>query len=96
MPFSGESWPERSANITMANYDYHESAFKEISGLAKNFVDRLLILQPEKRMKASIALNHQWILEGPPGGARAGHMKRARENLRSYLANHRARWQVST
>ncbi|XP_050361323.1 uncharacterized protein LOC126780714 [Nymphalis io] len=93
MPFSGDSWPERSANITMANYNYHESAFKEISDLAKDFVDHLLVLQPEKRMKASVALNHQWIVEGPPGGARAGHMKRAQENLKSYLANHRARWQ---
>ncbi|CAH2103685.1 unnamed protein product [Euphydryas editha] len=93
MPFSGDSWPERSANITMANYNYHESAFKEISDLAKNFVDRLLVLQPEKRMKSSVALNHQWIVEGPPGGTRAGRMKRAQENLKSYLANHRARWQ---
>ncbi|XP_039763638.1 uncharacterized protein LOC120636287 isoform X2 [Pararge aegeria] len=93
MPFSGDSWPERSANITKANYNYHETAFKDISDLAKDFVDHLLILQPENRMKAHNALNHRWIVDGPPKGAKAGHMKRTRQNLKSYLANNRARWQ---
>ncbi|XP_023937955.2 titin homolog [Bicyclus anynana] len=93
MPFSGDSWPERSANITKANYNYHESAFKDISDLAKNFVDHLLILQPERRMTAGDALNHRWIIEGPPKGAKSAYMKRTRQNLKSYLANNRARWQ---
>ncbi|XP_064293081.1 uncharacterized protein LOC128683315 isoform X2 [Plodia interpunctella] len=93
MPFAGDSWPERSANITRANYNYDETAFKDISDLAKDFVDHLLVLSGEKRMTASDALNHKWIVEGPPKGTKAGHMKRARENLKSYLANYRARWQ---
>ncbi|XP_041987324.1 titin-like [Aricia agestis] len=93
MPFSGDTWVQRSANITRANYNYSESDFVEISDLAKDFVDHLLVLQPKKRMSSTAALNHQWILEGPPDGAKAGHMKRARENLKSYLANYRARWQ---
>lgn len=94
MPFVGENWAQRSANITRAKYNYHESAFKEISDLAKDFVDHLLLLKPEYRMNASQALNHRWVREGPPCGAKAGHMKRTRENLKSYLANYRARWQV--
>ncbi|XP_032526663.1 muscle M-line assembly protein unc-89-like isoform X2 [Danaus plexippus] len=93
MPFVGENWAQRSANITRAKYNYHESAFKEISDLAKDFVDHLLLLKPEYRMNASQALNHRWVREGPPCGAKAGHMKRTRENLKSYLANYRARWQ---
>ncbi|KAM3968487.1 myosin light chain kinase, smooth muscle-like [Aphomia sociella] len=92
MPFAGDSWPERSANITRANYNYDETAFMEISDLAKDFVDHLLILVAGKRMSAAAALNHRWIVEGPKG-AKAGHMKRTRENLKSYLANYRARWQ---
>lgn len=93
MPFAGESWPERSANIIMTNYNYNERAFSEISDLAKDFVDHLLVLEPGKRMTASLALQHKWIVEGPPKGMKAGPMKRARENLKSYLANYRARWQ---
>ncbi|XP_031767470.2 uncharacterized protein LOC113519810 isoform X2 [Galleria mellonella] len=93
IPFAGDSWPERSANITMANYNYDETAFMEISDLAKDFVDHLLILIAEERMSAAAALKHPWILEGPPKGAKAGHMKKTRENLKSYLANYRARWQ---
>lgn len=95
MPFAGESWPERSANIIMANYNYEETAFSEISDLAKDFIDQLLVLDASKRMSADEALKHKWIVEGPPKGIRASHMKRARENLKSYLANYRARWQVS-
>ncbi|CAK1588428.1 unnamed protein product [Parnassius mnemosyne] len=93
MPFAGENWPERSANITGANYNYHDTTFDEISDLAKDFIDHLLILNPAGRMTASMALNHQWILNGPPKGRKAGHMKQARHNLKSYLANYRARWQ---
>ncbi|CAG5003253.1 unnamed protein product [Parnassius apollo] len=93
MPFAGEGWPQRSANITRANYNYRDPAFEEISDLAKDFVDRLLVLNPAGRMTASMALNHQWILDGPPKGTKAGHMKQARQNLKSYLANYKARWQ---
>ncbi|XP_060809710.1 titin [Amyelois transitella] len=93
MPFAGDTWPARSANITRANYNYDETAFKDISDLAKDFVDHLLILGAEKRMTAADSLNHRWIVDGPPKGAKAGHMRRARENLKSYLANYRARWQ---
>ncbi|XP_059055179.1 twitchin-like [Achroia grisella] len=93
MPFAGNTWLETSANITMANYNYNDTAFTEISDLAKDFVDSLIILVAEKRMSAADALNHQWIVEGPPKGASAGHMMRTRKNMKSYLANYRARWQ---
>ncbi|CAH2035689.1 unnamed protein product, partial [Iphiclides podalirius] len=91
-PFTGNTWPELSANITRATYNYDETAFKDVSDVAKNFVDSLLVLEPYGRMSATEALRHKWIVEGPPKGADAAHMTRARQNLKTYLADYRGRW----
>ena len=41
-PFAGESDAETFSNVTMAQYDFDEEEFEEISDDAKDFIDKLL------------------------------------------------------
>ncbi|KAG0312093.1 hypothetical protein BG000_006420, partial [Podila horticola] len=42
-------------------YKYEEAYWKDISPLAKSFIDSLLIVSAERRPTASQALNHPWF-----------------------------------
>ena len=46
-PFMGDTDLETMANVTIAEYDYEDEAFNEISDQAKEFVDQLLIKKKE-------------------------------------------------
>jgi len=39
----GETDIETMANVTIANYDFDDEAFNEISSEAKDFIQRLLV-----------------------------------------------------
>ena len=43
----GDTDLETMANVTIAEYDYEDEAFNEISEQAKQFVDQLLIKKKE-------------------------------------------------
>ncbi|CAK1553970.1 unnamed protein product [Leptosia nina] len=93
MPFNGPTWGEVVTAMTLAQYDYTDPAFKDISPLAKDFINKLLQPNPASRMTSSQALEHTWLKEGPP--STSNPMRRTRDNLRDYLANQRFRWQES-
>ncbi|KAG0344191.1 Calcium/calmodulin-dependent protein kinase type 1D, partial [Podila humilis] len=60
-PFWGEDQPALFENIISGEYQYEELYWKDISGLAKSFIDALLIRPAEKRPTASQALTHPWF-----------------------------------
>ncbi|CAO3619731.1 unnamed protein product [Cunninghamella echinulata] len=60
-PFYGEDQAELFQNIMSGNYEFDEEYWGEISDTAKEFVDRLLTFDPEKRITAKDALQHHWI-----------------------------------
>lgn len=95
MPFAGDSCLERSANIARANFNYNDSVFNDVSDMAKNFIDNLLVLNPDIRMDSTLALCHNWICQRPSNTEKSGEMHQTRQNLKSYLKNQRALWQVS-
>lgn len=43
----GDTDLETMANVTIAEYDYEDEAFDNISSDAKDFIDRLLIKEKE-------------------------------------------------
>lgn len=51
----------RYASILSGKYDYNEENFSLISDSAKDFIDKLLIVSPDKRMMAKEALQHPWL-----------------------------------
>ena len=46
-PFMGDTDLETMANVTIAEYDYEDEAFDNISADARDFIDRLLIKEKE-------------------------------------------------
>ncbi|XP_034159893.1 death-associated protein kinase 3 isoform X2 [Pangasianodon hypophthalmus] len=60
-PFLGETKQETLTNISAVNYDFDEEYFSNTSELAKDFIRRLLVKDPKKRMTIQDSLEHPWI-----------------------------------
>merc|ERR1712100_647202 len=65
-PFYNEHLPVLFEAIMKADYDYPEDYWDEISDTAKNFIDRLLVVDPTKRMTTGEALAHPWLAGKAP------------------------------
>ncbi|KAJ8362872.1 hypothetical protein SKAU_G00117030 [Synaphobranchus kaupii] len=60
-PFLGDSKQETLANISAVSYEFDEEYFSNTSELAKDFIRRLLVKDPKKRMTIDDTLQHPWI-----------------------------------
>ncbi|KFV80349.1 Death-associated protein kinase 1, partial [Struthio camelus australis] len=60
-PFLGETKQETLANVSAVNYEFEEEFFSSTSALAKDFIRRLLVKDPKKRMTIQDSLLHPWI-----------------------------------
>ncbi|XP_056153779.1 death-associated protein kinase 1 [Lampris incognitus] len=60
-PFLGDNKQETLANVSAVNYTFDEEFFSNTSALAKDFIARLLIKDPKKRMTIQDSLQHPWI-----------------------------------
>jgi calcium-dependent protein kinase len=61
MPFNANSNEEVFKKIQSGIFAYPKWAKTGISEQAKDFIERLLIVNPKKRMNAKQALSHEWI-----------------------------------
>ncbi|KAJ1059228.1 hypothetical protein K5549_008029 [Capra hircus] len=52
---------ETLANVSAVNYEFEEEYFSNTSALAKDFIRRLLVKDPKKRMTIQDSLQHPWI-----------------------------------
>ncbi|XP_026067132.1 death-associated protein kinase 1-like [Carassius auratus] len=60
-PFLGENKQETLANVSAVDYEFDEEFFSSTSALAKDFITRLLLKDPKKRMTILDSLQHPWI-----------------------------------
>lgn len=60
-PFVGADDFETMTNVSLAKFSFDYAPFEEISSLAKDFVENLLMKEPSKRLTAKNALNHEWL-----------------------------------
>uniref|UniRef100_A0A674PCM8 Death-associated protein kinase 1 n=1 Tax=Takifugu rubripes TaxID=31033 RepID=A0A674PCM8_TAKRU len=60
-PFLGDNKQETLANVSAVDYTFDEEFFSNTSILAKDFIARLLIKDPKKRMTIQDSLQHPWI-----------------------------------
>ncbi|KAG5847977.1 hypothetical protein ANANG_G00131990 [Anguilla anguilla] len=60
-PFLGDSKQETLANISAVSYEFDQEYFGSTSELAKDFIRRLLVKDPKKRMTIDDTLQHPWI-----------------------------------
>eukprot|EP01118_Nematostelium_gracile_P002192 TRINITY_DN1241_c0_g1_i1.p1 TRINITY_DN1241_c0_g1~~TRINITY_DN1241_c0_g1_i1.p1 ORF type:complete len:497 (+),score=186.11 TRINITY_DN1241_c0_g1_i1:111-1493(+) len=62
-PFYGDSQKELFENIMSGTYDFPDPEWTDVSDQAKNFIKKILVVDPEKRYNAEQALNDEWIKE---------------------------------
>ncbi|CAK9827176.1 Serine/threonine-protein kinase 17B [Anthophora retusa] len=79
-PFGGETDQETFQNICLSEVDFPEELFGDISAQAKDFVAKLLVLDPSARMTAKQCLRHDWLRGAPT---------QASPHLRRYLSKSR-------
>ncbi|KXS10116.1 Pkinase-domain-containing protein [Gonapodya prolifera JEL478] len=88
-PFGAEEQPKAFRNIQAGKYYYPQEIWTYISPEARSFVDKLLVVDPSKRLSAEEALRDPWIasertprsLTPRPGSRRA--LSQARSEPRS-------------
>ncbi|XP_063439026.1 serine/threonine-protein kinase H1 homolog [Mytilus trossulus] len=61
MPFDDENKTRLYRLILKAKYSYVGEHWKEVSDLAKEFINKLLTVDPADRMIATSALTHSWL-----------------------------------
>jgi len=91
-PFYGDTVPEIFEQIMEANFDYPEEYWGSVSKEAKDFINKLLVVDSDKRLSASDALRHPWLAAGAPHGTnkvlntnKFKEMAAERQNTRSKL-----------
>ncbi|RZF45815.1 hypothetical protein LSTR_LSTR011774 [Laodelphax striatellus] len=93
-PFMGETDVETMANVTIAQYDFDDDAFDDISDDAKDFISKLLMKNREQRLSASECLLHPWLRRKPPPPRNqpspptrriSGGLDSAKENMREFV-----------
>uniref|UniRef100_G3VX65 calcium/calmodulin-dependent protein kinase n=1 Tax=Sarcophilus harrisii TaxID=9305 RepID=G3VX65_SARHA len=67
MPFEDDNRSRLYRQILKGKYSYSGEPWPSVSNLAKDFIDRLLTVDPGARMTALQALKHPWV--GYPSGA---------------------------
>ncbi|XP_075903367.1 death-associated protein kinase 1 isoform X2 [Nelusetta ayraudi] len=60
-PFLGDNKQETLANVSAVDYSFDEEFFSNTSVLAKDFIARLLVKDPKRRMTIQDSLHHPWI-----------------------------------
>jgi len=63
-PFYGENLPDVFEQIMKADFDFPDPYWTEISADAKDFIKKMLVVEPQNRYTADTALNHPWIVKG--------------------------------
>lgn len=86
-PFLGNSDLETMTNVTKAIYDFDDESFDPISDEAKDFISKLLIKDPNRRLKPNDCLDHKWLAKTKRGKA----TKLSKTKLKKYVV--RRRWQ---
>jgi len=60
-PFYGENQKELFENIMKGNYDFPDPEWSGVSEDAKNFIKKMLVVEPEKRYNAEQCLQDKWL-----------------------------------
>ncbi|XP_043458181.1 serine/threonine-protein kinase H2 [Prionailurus bengalensis] len=67
LPFDDENHTRLCRKILKGKYNYTGEPWPNISHLAKDFIDKLLILEASQRMSAGQALDHPWVITRAAG-----------------------------
>lgn len=61
-PFDGKTPKELVSKILAGKYEFNDPVWSNISDNAKDFVSKLLLVNPENRLSADEGMRHPWIV----------------------------------
>lgn len=64
-PFGGETDEETLKNVKKCDWNMDDPCFSKVSDDAKDFIKKLLVLDPSSRMTIHEALEHPWLSNAP-------------------------------
>ena len=64
-PFYSEDTPELFEQIQSGRFDYPSPYWDGVSQEAKDLINRLLVVDPNERLSAVQALEHEWVASAP-------------------------------
>uniref|UniRef100_H0XN09 Protein serine kinase H2 n=1 Tax=Otolemur garnettii TaxID=30611 RepID=H0XN09_OTOGA len=88
LPFDDESHTRLYRKILKGKYNYTGEPWPSISHLAKDFIDKLLVLEASHRMSAGQALDHPWVVSMAAGSSRKNLQRAISRNLLRRAASH--------
>ena len=62
-PFGGRNEKQIMENVKGGQYNFNNAVWNNVSDDAKDFVKKLLTIDPTHRMSAKEALNHKWLMQ---------------------------------
>jgi len=80
-PFYADNDTQLFEKIMNAEYDFDDECWDDVSDLAKDFIQHLLVKEPENRFTAEQALKHEWITSAAPDKALNIHQRMSQYNL---------------
>ncbi|XP_077997326.1 protein Obscurin-like [Glandiceps talaboti] len=87
-PFMGDDDKQTLGNVNRGQWNFEDEVFTRVTEEAKDFISRLLILDPSKRMTTQQCLDHPWLELADNRGEGA---KLSTEKLKTF--NARRKWQ---
>ena len=61
LPFMGRSHKELFRKIVAGKFEFDKEEWTDVSEDAKDLVCKMLVLNPDERIKSSEAIRHQWL-----------------------------------
>ena len=87
MPFSGKDTEETITVVKKGIFNTQTQSFKDLSIEARKFITSLMDRNPDRRMKASDALNHDWIKMNSSKEGEPVFLKETLERLKEIKLN---------
>jgi len=81
-PFYAENDTALFEKIMNAEYDFDDECWDDVSDLAKDFIQHLLVKDPQERFTAEQALQHAWITTTAPDKSLNIHQRMSDYNLK--------------
>jgi calcium-dependent protein kinase len=88
-PFFGDSDAEVLQRVKKGHYDFDMPAWDAISRDAKDLVQKMLVMDPNKRYSAEQALHHRWVEKLAPNASDAVLSSAAFENLKAFRSQNK-------
>lgn len=88
VPFPGQSDEDIQNRVKIGQFTFKNNRWKDVSTQAKDFICRLLVMNPDERFGAEQALKHPWIVGSELADSDAAKLPEHDEPVDQHLVQH--------